>query len=569
MRSIFYKVLEWTRLLFGMMPRSGVGNVKVYLIIHYCFIALVAITLAIFSNVIRDAVPGLRGGLKMWDWLERTWCGVAFLIVYAIIRIVLYLMELLGIEDDSEFPDIEADWEEILDALDRERLPIDDVPLFLVNGFTPQQEQSAFDAASEIEWRVVAPPVTQKSAVLRVFANDDAIFLCCTGVGSTNLQQGKVSNEPSSRSSAPVAHSGVTGTQAAGQLKGVVDRAKSVTGTNPAMGAPPPPPPPAGAAPAGGAPMAPPPPPAPVAGTGTQSKGIGAFFGTIAPGGLKRAMETFSGLNRSDAKGYGKKRLAPLSELESMIGIRRIEFVCHLINRSRAPYCPINGMLQAVPFSWAEEVDYARKLAPAIRDDVVAVHERLQLQFPVVVVVTELDDVPGMREFILRANRLQPGLRLSRAGSSFAAGADVSDKNAEWVIERGMQWFRGWVYSAFSYDLDNKENQKLFNMLCEVNQRKNALVTLLRESLYKVVTPRARLQGCYFCATGQASTEQAFIRGVLDKLPESQGDVAWTPQLKRSQKRSSTIAWACFGAAALLMVLTVLLARGLTGGGAS
>jgi hypothetical protein len=553
MRSFFYRVLEWTRLLFGMMPRSGVGSVKVYLIIHYCFIALVAILLAIFTPQIRDLL-GWGEKIKVFD---RIWCGVAFLIVYAIIRIVLYLMELLGIEDDSEFPDIEADWGEILDALDRERLPIDDIPLFLVNGFTPQQEQSAFEAASGIEWRVISPPVTQKSAVLRAFANDDAIFLCCTGVGATNLQQGKVSNEPSSRAVAPVSTDGVTGTQVAGELKGVVERARSVTGTNPAgMGAPPPP---AAAAPA------PPPPPAPVAATGTQQKGIGAFFGTIAPGGLKRAMETFSALNHSDAKGYGKKRLAPLSELESMVGVRRIEYVCHLISQARQPYCPINGMLQAVPFSWAEGVDYAKKLAPAIREDVVAVHERLQLQFPVVSVVTELDDVAGMREFIMRAERMQPGLRLSRAGSSFAAGAEVNERNAEWVIERGMQWFRGWVYSAFSYDLDNRDNQKLFNMLCEINQRRNALVTLLRDSLYKVVTPLPRLQGCYFCATGQASTEQGFIRGVLDKLPESQGDVAWSPQLVRSQKRSSTIAWACYAGAAVLATLTVAIFMGLGG----
>ncbi|MEZ6130120.1 MAG: type VI secretion protein IcmF/TssM N-terminal domain-containing protein [Planctomycetaceae bacterium] len=551
--SFFYRILEWTRLLFGVMPRSGFGSAKVFLVIHYCFMVLLAILLGIFSDSIRSTwlgpAPDSPLSARLPEFVRDYWWGVAFVIGYCIVRIVLYLLELLGIEDESDFPDIEADWNEILSALDQERLPIDDIPLFLVNGFTPQQEQSAFEAASQIEWRVIAPPLTRKSAVLRAFANDDAIFLSCVDVGATNLQHGKVSNQPAHvpASANVVANRelNISGTMKAEEFQGAVERAQPGTGTMPG-----------GTFPA--APLAPA--PAPVAAAPEPAGGgFADFFGTIAPGGMQRAMETVTALRQSDAKGYGKKRLAPLSEVEAMIGARRISFVCQLIAQARHPYCPINGMLQAVPFSWGEDVEYARKLVPAIREDVIAVHEKLQLQFPVVVVVTELDDVSGMREFILRAERLQPGLRLSRAGSSFAAGADVNDRNAAWLIERAMQWFRGWVYSAFSYDLDSRDNQKLFNMLCEINQRQTALVTLLRDSLYKVVKPAPRLYGSYFCATGHASTEQGFIRGVLDKLPESQGDVAWTPQLSRSQQRASHLSWVFFSVAAILMTLTIWL----------
>ncbi len=152
-------------------------------------------------------------------------------------------------------------------------------------------------------------------------------------------------------------------------------------------------------------------------------------------------------------------------------------------------------MLQAVPLSWATDPDNARKLAPAIRDDVVAVHTALNLQFPVVAMVTELDDVSGVREFLLRSERLHPGLRMSRAGSSFAPGADVSEKNAEWVVDAGLRWFRGWVYNAFSYDIDNRDNSRLFQMICELGQRRDSLIILLRESLYRIVKPNVRLHG--------------------------------------------------------------------------
>ncbi len=337
----------------------------------------------------------------------------------------------------------------------------------------------------------------------------------------------------------------MTGTQRAGNLQVAVDRARSATGTNPAGIQRPS--------------VQPPLAPAVLTSPATKPGALGGFFGTIAPGGLKRAMETFAALRSSEAKGFGKKRLAPLDDVELMLGVRRMEFLCSLISESRRPYCPINGMLQAIPFSWAEDLEYAKKLAPSVREDVIAVHEKLQLQFPVVAVITELDDVSGMREFILRAERMQPGLRLSRAGSSFAPGADVSDANAAWVIERAMQWFRGWIYSAFSHDIENRENQRLFCMLCAINQRQSALVTLLREAMYKAVDPRPRLQGCYFCATGKASTEQGFIRGVLDKLPESQGEVAWTPQLQKSQQRAANLGWCFLAAAGLLFVASISL----------
>lgn len=464
--------------------------------------------------------------------MDRILCGILFVLGYAIIRIVLFLLSLLGIEDQSDFPDIEADWNDILTAFARERIYVDELPLFLVNGFTPQQEQSAFEAASNIEWRVIAPPLAQASAVVRAFAREDAIFICCSGIGTTNCQQGKVTevSDISSAASAIVRPgAGITGTRKPGEMAEVLANARSATGTSQAIVAP-------------------------VPDAAAPPKGLGAFFGTMAPGGLKRAMETITAINRGSQKGYGKKRVTPLSDVESMVGIRRMQFLCSLIAKARKPYCQINGMLQAIPFSWTSEVEYARKLAPAIKDDLIAVHETFHLQFPVVAVVTEMDSVTGMRDFLLRAERLQPGLRLSRSGSSFAAGADVNDKNSEWIVERGMQWFRGWVYTAFSSDIDNRDNQKLFQMLCEISQRRQGLVTLLRDSLYRITQPSPRLHGVYFSATGRASTEQGFIRGVLDKLPESQGMVAWAPQFVRAQHRSKTLS-VCFfvGAVVLLM----------------
>jgi predicted acyltransferase len=82
----------------------------------------------------------------------------------------------------------------------------------------------------------------------------------------------------------------------------------------------------------------------------------------------------------------------------------------------------------------------------------------------------------------------------------------------------------------------------------------------LRESLYKIVEPPVRLYGAYFAATGRSTTEQGFIRGVLDKLPESQSEVAWTPQYVQTQGRSRLLA-------SLLFAGTVLIAVGIVWAG--
>jgi hypothetical protein len=36
------------------------------------------------------------------------------------------------------------------------------------------------------------------------------------------------------------------------------------------------------------------------------------------------------------------------------------------------------------------------------------------------------------------------------------------------------------------------------------------------------------LSGCYFAATGETDDQQAFVRGVFEKLVEEQEDVEWT-----------------------------------------
>lgn len=545
------KILTWLRWIFGVVPKSAIGSVVVYRVVHYTLVFLTALILGHFSDSIMSSLgmPQMHQGIRI---INNYWCGFVFLLAYAIVRVVLYLLAILGIEEEGEFLDIDRPWNKALEALSNEGLSVDDLPLFLVNGLTPQQEQSVFQESSSIDWLVVSPPENDTNAPLRVFANSDAIFISCTGIGTVSCQQGKVvdSSMGSSMGHGPPVGIG-NQTQVAGMPgspgspASIMAAARAGTGTI-AAGIELPP-----------APSGQPAPNAPPKATGTL-RSIGAAFAqaTMSPGGVQRAMKSFSGATSQD-KGYGKKQVAPITDIEAQIGCRRMEYLCSLIRKSRYPYCPINGLLQAIPVTWASSDDYAKKLAPAIRYDVETIHSALQLQFPVVVVFSELDSLPGLKEFLVRLERIQRGIRNSRAGSRFWPGAEIDAKSVELVLERAMNWFRGWIYAAFADDISSSENQSLFHLLCSIRQKKSALEVLLRGSLYQVADPVVRLSGCYFSATGAGATEQGFIRGVLDRLVEMEEEVAWSPDLSRTLSKQTLITRLLIGGTAVLALVNL------------
>ena len=536
--SFVYKSLEWIRWMFGIFPRTAIGSRTKFLIVHYSFVAVVFLLLCFFTPELRK--PLHLPNMEHVPWIERILVGLLFLLLYTLVRVVLILVQLLGIEEESEFPDIESDWQEIQSALDREGLFLDELPLFLVNGLTPDQEKSAFEAASGITWRVSGSPFNRPNAAVRVYANENAIYLSCTNVGTTNLQQGKISRESSA---GPQAAPGVTGTRKAGAaLPQGSPIIRPLTG--PSTGTI--------------VSFADPEPPVGEETSVAKPGGFGEFFRTMAPGGLDWANRTVMP-GRLINKGFGKQRLEPLGPLDIEVGNRRMAFLCHLIEKSRYPYCQINGLIQAYPMSWASDAEYSRKLAPAIRNDLAIVHECFQLQFPVVAVVTEVDVIAGVKDFLMRSERLQPGLRRTRAGASYVSGAEPTEANAQWIVGKGMEWFRGWVYTAFSADLDNRDNPKLFQMMCEISQRRSAMAALISSTLYKVCSPGIRLQGVYFAATGRSQQEQGFIRGVLDKVIDSQSLLAWTPLRLAQQKRSGllTMILSCLSLVMLVVAIWI------------
>src|SRR5690606_37588905 len=116
----------------------------------------------------------------------------------------------------------------------------------------------------------------------------------------------------------------------------------------------------------------------------------------------------------------------------------------------------------------------------------------------------------------------------SRAGSRYPAGLPVDEKSVRWVVERSLQWLRDWVYAEFAKNLASPQNRRLYQFLCALTQRRDRLC---RELQFVFANPEAatviRLSGCYFAATGNEISRQAFTHGVVQRVMDEQNDVAW------------------------------------------
>jgi hypothetical protein len=230
--------------------------------------------------------------------------------------------------------------------------------------------------------------------------------------------------------------------------------------------------------------------------------------------------------------------LEKLSQQELLDNRRRLDYFCERLVAERGAYCPVNGLLQVIPLRWTQSMAYESPFA-SIGQDLQTLHDGLHLQFPVVCLHAGLEEVVGSAQFLDRGRQLDARFLDSRAGSRYPAGLPIDDKSTLWVVERGLLWFRDWVYAEFAKNLASPQNRQLYQFLCSLSDRRERLSRELRTSMGEMhLKLPVRLSGCYFAATGADASRQAFVHGVMQRLMSEQNDVAWLPEWRaRDQSR--------------------------------
>ncbi len=520
--SLVTALLRFVGLLFGVIPKAGRLPRSAYVMIHYGFIFFMTALLAWFSTAI---IPESRVTWSYW-FVRRFYVAIQFVLFYLFVRLLIAGIQLFFARDLSEFEDINHAWESGLDALAREGFDLQWLPVFLINGASPEQQKSLLESA-RIPWKVSSGNEDSRLEALSFHASDEALFICLNDVGSMSRQIKKAASRIGGAAS-PRSEAAITATMRPDQLRAAVDQSRHSEPSSGAAGrtlAP-------GAVAAAVAKAAPPVP-------------QGRLNETMRPGAIASA----SSHAAAPVAVAQPAVLEKLGKEELLTNSRRLEYFCQLLVAERGAYCPLNGLLQVIPLGWTGSAAH-EPLVAAVGRDIQTLHDQLHLQFPVICLHAGLEEVNGLGEFLERGKDLDSRFRDSRAGSRFPGGLSIDEKSASWVVERGLQWFRDWVYAEFAKNLASPKNRQLYQFLCSLSLRRDRLVRELRTAMGELQLQNpVRLTGCYFAATGVDTSRQAFVHGVMQRLMSEQNDVAWQPQWKSRDRR-------CLWLTGLLFLIT-------------
>jgi hypothetical protein len=489
-------------------------------LLHLVLLAAILVGLGYLSKLLFEPggllhgyLPNLFEGKYPWLYLP-----VAFLLFPVASGWVFYLIWcLLSAEESAApYPEIDDAWSQACQALDRAGIQLADTPIFLVLGRPEAPENFLF---ADLELTVTQTPASA-TAPLHVYANRDAIFITCAGAcllakHAENLGQVR-SEKPNQEHADPMAAlKADDGTIVpVGQSKDLLDKLRRY-------------------------------------GAQGQLRAL-----------QKRILRNATGNKTNDI-------LNQASEVERLEGA--LAHLCELIVRDRRPLCPINGVLLLLPLGATDSDHDANITAGVLKRDLAVTRRVFQLHCPRFAIVCDMESIPGFVEFA----RLQ-GKRGSRIGRSFPLASNVTGDALFTALDGAIKNYclsgmRALVYPQFDVQRNGQSdavNCNLYLLLDEMRERKDRLADILTRGLRGQEGDPLLFGGCYLAATGTVEAEQAYVKGVLNRLykeeyHEGQGTqafVQWTQEAVRANATYETRTGCGY---ALLLLLTI---GGIVGG---
>jgi hypothetical protein len=576
--------------------------------------AKVAWLLAVFLVlcVITVWVAFLRDpNLVPWQHSWTVWRSLAVLALVLIIPPVVYRALRLWLEgEDSRFADIDFAWKAGVDELERGGLGLQNIPIFLVLGSAGEAQERGLFNASRLSLRVREAP--QGPAALHWYANPDAVFLVCSDAGLLSRlaalgEKATLSSTasgdqtpmfaqamepmpaapthaapvpavpppamsrpapvpaavPEPRVPAAAASASPRGTlmadsymrQQTAAAPGPAGGGAGIRGTMMASAYEPPA---AAAAPISATAVRRPPEAAPPA----ESIRATALPSTPAPISTTiRSSESFS----AAVENRPAIRIPPHEVVEQT---ERLEYVCRLLRRARDPLCAVNGVMTMLSFdvirAGAQE---GIELQRAIRGDLSTLQRVLQIRCPVTALVVGLERERGFLELVRRVGSDRAAAQ--RFGKGFDLRVPPTGEELESLTAHACGAFEDWVYTLFREKgaISKPGNTRLYGLLCQVRRH---LQTRLAEILgggfgyepgQQGDADPILFSGCYFAATGAQDDRQAFVKAVLDKLPQEQESIQWTRRALAEDRRNMAIGYlglACAGIAAIALAAMII-----------
>jgi len=458
-----------------------------------------------------------------WRYSLTPLRGISVLLLLMVIPVSVYqALKLLFQGEKSQFPDIDAAWQAGKEALRKQGLSLGDMPVFLVLGSTGEdQERALFEASKSA---VVVPGVPQGPAPLHWYANNDRIFLCCTGAGWLTALSGLIARRGKAvgRDAMQRAVSRALGDSAdIDRISATIQPQAFLRDEGP-----------------GGVP------------DDTFAKSV--RFSSRPRENTESAANPARPGDDSGATMYGPRTPAFEDERPAIIPPSdaaeqedRLESICELLRSARYPYSPINGCVMLVPFAVAgASTQEIEELSKAINTDLVTLHNTLQVCYPVTAIFTGMDEEPGFRELMRRVG--PEGCATNRFGMGYDLRSPATTSEIGSFAGHVCGVFEDWVYGLFREDqvLKRPGNSYLFSLLCRIRSSfKDRLTELLSQGFgyndrLKPEEAPFLFSGCYFVASGGTRDHRAFIQGIAEKLDGEQDRMEWSPQAVAANRRA-------------------------------
>ena len=466
-----------------------------------------------------------------------------------VIPAVLYQALRLWLEGDkSHYPDIDYAWKAGVDALKQHGMSLKSAPLFLIIGSAQPRQERALIRAAGLSLRVRGTP--EGPAPVHWFANPDGIYLFCSEIGWTSKlaemidkkrQETGEGDVPAVIPSAPL----TTAVKKTVRNLGTVSVSSATLENEP---------------------------PAKTTDSGRGTIMLDQYVADVQAQAdaevVPEGEDSEDDESRSELTSPSSMRddtPAILTAQESAEQMQRLHYFCQLLRRTRAPLCPLNGVLALIPFEVLQaRPREAEELQRAVRSDLLMLQTELRVRCPVTAMVVGMQSERGFREIVRRVGRERS------AGQRFGRKFDVrivatSEQLTNLCIHIGGV-FEDWIHTLFreSGALSRPGNTRLYSLLCKIRVN---MLNSLRELLLNAFgydekqsdqAEPVAFSGCYFSATGETDDQQAFVKGVFDKLIEEQEQIEWTAGAARANQRYQKIATLNFALCGILLLAVVV-----------
>jgi len=540
---VYYMTLPFTAfhtLVNGIPGLRKLG--KISLPTRVAILVFVFLLIVLLSFVTTFLVT--EGMAEFKNWLGN-FKGLIVLVLMIIIPIVAYFITKIWMEEDSsEFPDIDKAWKQGSTELDKHGISLGSTPLFLIVGNSDERRAENLMRASGFGFNVHNP--AEGPAAIHWFANPDGIFIfltqsSCLSKLADQCQNRRDGMSQIASSAPPPIPGGQTIVAGAGQESLISERLDSLEEESPEEAEPK-----FMDAPAGMA----------------GNAGIGATMDFSNMGDAGATMNFGAEAVQTAAKSSGGVRQSKSDLTDQM---KRLEYVCKLINKARRPVCPINGILVTVPFELIDQ--FSEPVQIAIQSDLETIRETTRLRCSVTALVTEMDKNPGFLELIRRVGEKKS--KEQRFGKGFNLWNPPIAEQLEAVSQHATGAFEDWTYLLFRErdGLRRPGNPKLFELLCKIRGSFSDSFTNIVANSFGYEpdkNPRASrgsllFSGCYFAATGDSEDRQAFVRSVLYRVMEQDGELDWNAEAleeNNSAEFASNIA-ALIGGVCLIILVAI------------